>query len=43
MFRSQTGAEIFESRHSDDGSLVGLNAKIPGGKYDSSLSVGGTG
>jgi hypothetical protein len=41
MFRSQTGTEILDSKRSDDESLLGLNAKIPGGKYDSSVSRAG--
>jgi hypothetical protein len=30
----------FESRNSDDSELIGLNAKIPGGKYDPAVGVG---
>ena len=30
----------FDSRMSDDTSLLGLDAKIPGGKYDSTVGVG---
>ncbi|KAG7355131.1 serine/threonine protein kinase [Nitzschia inconspicua] len=46
MFRTQTkklsltDAESFDSKRSDDANLVGLDAKIPGGKYDSDLDVG---
>lgn len=48
MFRSQKQDNImiknmqsFDSRMSDpDGSLVGIDAKIPGGKFDSSGTTG---
>jgi hypothetical protein len=46
MFRTQTdklsldNAKSFDSKSGDDASLVGLDAKIPGGKYDSAISVG---
>ena len=44
MFRSSKGSKMdiksFDSRMSDDTSLLGLDAKIPGGKYDSTVGVG---
>lgn len=44
MFRTQTGdlsldnEKSMDSKRSEEGSLLGLDAKIPGGKYDSTLS-----
>lgn len=46
MFRTQTNklsldnAKSFDSKLGDDASLLGLDAKIPGGKYDSTIGVG---
>lgn len=43
MFRTQTkelsldNATSIDSKRSEEGSLLGLDAKIPGGKYDSTL------
>ena len=43
MFRSKSSTidiKTLDSRMSDDTSLLGLDAKIPGGKYDSTVGVG---
>jgi hypothetical protein len=43
MFRSKSSVidlKSLDSRMSDDTSLLGLDAKIPGGRYDSTVGVG---